>query len=108
MKAFSINIYCGLREGYSKEEHSLQDVYEICQYFCDNVGLCVTVTPTSYIYVNGGENGCIIGILNYPRFPKTKKELVNHALNLIDILKVKLKQIRISYTVNDKIYMVGE
>jgi len=40
-----------------------------CREFCDKEGLCVTVTPTSYVYTNGEEDGVIVGLINYPRFP---------------------------------------
>lgn len=43
--------------------------------YCDENGLCVTVTPTSYIYTNGQESGFIIGLINYPRFPSDPAEL---------------------------------
>jgi SAM-dependent methyltransferase len=36
---------------------------------------CVTVTPTNFIYCGGQEDGVIIGIRNYPRFPKTEDEI---------------------------------
>lgn len=32
-------------------------------------GLCVTVTPTSFIYTGGEEAGMVIGFVNHPRFP---------------------------------------
>ena len=41
----------------------------ICRDFCDKEGLCVTVTPTTYVYTNGQEEGVIVGLINYPRFP---------------------------------------
>lgn len=41
----------------------------ICRDFCDKVGLCVTVTPTTYLYTGGQEEGVIVGLINYPRFP---------------------------------------
>ena len=42
----------------------------IAREFCDQVGLCVTVTKTSYVYTGGEESGVIVGLINYPRFPK--------------------------------------
>lgn len=46
-----------------------------CRDFCDGEaktfgsGLCVTVTPTTYVYTGGAEDGVIVGLINYPRFP---------------------------------------
>lgn len=50
----------------------------ICRDFCDaeakqfGSGLCVTVTPTTYVYTGGEEEGVIVGLINYPRFPVEK------------------------------------
>lgn len=41
----------------------------VCRDFCDKEGLCVTVTPTSYVYTGGEEEGLVVGLINYPRFP---------------------------------------
>jgi hypothetical protein len=53
----------------------LKAVKNACRTFCDDEaktfgsGLCVTVTPTSYIYTGGEAEGVIVGLINYPRFP---------------------------------------
>lgn len=50
----------------------------ICRDFCDDEakqfgsGLCVTVTPTTYVYTGGEEDGIVVGLINYPRFPAEK------------------------------------
>jgi hypothetical protein len=48
----------------------------ICQDHCDAVGLCVTVTRTTYVYTGGEEEGVIVGLINYPRFPQTVLRLI--------------------------------
>lgn len=53
-----------------------------CRRFCLQVGLCVTVEPTRFIYTGGEETGAVVGLLNYPRFPKTDAEIDNTALEL--------------------------
>ncbi len=35
-------------------------------------GLCVTVTPTTFVYTGGAEEGVEVGLVNYPRFPSTQ------------------------------------
>lgn len=65
--------------------------------FCDNVGLCVTVTHTNYVYTGGCEPGVIIGLINYARFPKQPYEIVIKANTLADKLLVDLNQQ--SYTI---------
>lgn len=60
---------------------------EICRAYCDEIGLCVTVTPTTYVYT-GGEEAGVVGLINYPRFPSTPPEIFAKAealaLRLID------------------------
>lgn len=55
---------------------------KICRKYCDKKGFCVTVTPTKYVYTYGEEEGVIVGIINYPRFPKSKEQLREYAVDL--------------------------
>lgn len=64
----------------------------ICREFCDEVGFCVTVTATSYVYTGGEEAGVIVGLINYPRFPTSQAELTGKAVRLADRLRVGLGQ----------------
>lgn len=56
-----------------------QDATRICRQFCLDVGYCVTVEKAEYVYTGGQESGVIIGLINYPRFPKTPAEIVEVA-----------------------------
>jgi len=47
-------------------------------------GLCVTMSPQSYIYSGGREEGFRIGFINYPRFPKVGTEIIKQAEYLAD------------------------
>lgn len=59
-----------------------ENIEQATQNFCNKEGLCVTVTPTNYIFTGGNETGYIIGMINYPRFPKGRPELVDTAIDL--------------------------
>jgi hypothetical protein len=48
--------------------------------------LCVTVTPTTFIYTGGEESGYVVGLVNYPRFPTAPNELVVRAKVLAELL----------------------
>jgi len=72
---FEVKIY--IAGSYSK-------AVEICAQYCNSVGLCVTVTPTEYVYTYGRESGVIIGLMNYPRFPTTLEELEKIACKLAE------------------------
>lgn len=64
----------------------------ICREYCDEVGFCVTVTPTDYVYKGGEEAGFIIGLINYPRFPLMLDEINAHALRIATALRERLGQ----------------
>lgn len=64
----------------------------ICRDFCDKEGLCVTVTPTTYVYTGGQEDGVIVGLINYPRFPKEPGAIYATANELAEQLCLKLGQ----------------
>lgn len=69
----------------------------VCRDFCDNEGLCVTVTPTTYVYTGGQEDGVVVGLINYPRFPSTPGAIYATAEALAEELCHMLRQQ--SYTV---------
>lgn len=69
----------------------------ICRDFCDKEGLCVTVTPTTYVYRNGEEDGFIVGLINYPRFPAAPGMIYATAKALAEKLHLMLGQD--SYTI---------
>lgn len=70
---------------------------QICREFCMEVGECVTVTPTNFIYKGGEECGVVVGFINYPRFPRIPEEIDHRAMVLADRLMVGLCQS--SYTI---------
>jgi hypothetical protein len=73
------------------------EAQNICARFCDEIGLCVTLTRTDYIYTNGGEMGFIVGLINYPRFPAEPEQIWQHAEGLAEALRIGLRQD--SYTI---------
>jgi hypothetical protein len=56
----------------------LAQIEACCRRFCLR-GLCVTVTPTSYVFTGGQESGAIVGLINYPRFPADSEKIDEHA-----------------------------
>jgi len=104
--SFNIQIWVGLREGYGENINTIEDVRNICKNYVNEIKDCITITPTEYIYVDGTEPGVIIGYINYPRFPRTSKELKRRAFGLAKILLKDLNQNRISITTKNKTYML--
>lgn len=70
----------------------IDDAVVKCGEFCDRVGLCVTVTPTTYVYTDGREPGIIVGLINYPRYPSTADWLLRTAIQLANFLRDELQQ----------------
>ncbi len=105
---FTVTIWVGFREHYSDNIHWLEEVYDVCQEYCDIFGLCVTVTPTAFIYKEGNEPGCAIGLINYPRFPSTHELILKEAFDISEILLKKFHQFKVTIICNDKTYMLEE
>lgn len=63
---------------------SIELIKNACREYCLQVGLCVTVTPTLFIYTGGEEYGVEIGLINYPRFPDTKEGILKKAIELAE------------------------
>jgi len=57
-----------------------------CQGYCDSEGYCVTVTPTNYIFTGGHEEGAIIGLINYGRFPAEPETILARSRKIADQL----------------------
>ena len=62
-----------------------------CREFCME-GLCVTVTPTEFVFTGGMESGAQIGLVNYPRFPSTPEKIEATAERLTRFLIERLHQ----------------
>lgn len=56
-------------------------------------GLCVTVEPTTFIYTGGEEQGYVVGLVNYPRFPSVPEQITQRALLLAQRLLKETHQL---------------
>lgn len=68
--SFSVRIYI------AGDRH---DAERICREFCFEVGHCVTVQDAQYIYTGGQEAGVVVGLINYPRYPKDATQIQSDA-----------------------------
>ena len=107
-ESFNIQIWIGLREEYTDKIHSIQEVYDVCYRYCQYPGYCLTVTPAKFIYKDGMEDGAIVGIINYLRFPQEKQRLIYNSWEIADSLQTAFKQLRVSITTPEKTYLLGE
>lgn len=103
---FYANIYMGTIPGYTGDPANPDIVYNICQDYCNEVKLGVTITPITFTYVDGCEPGYIIGLINYPRFPSDRETIIFNAINLGLKLMLALEQERFSIVTPDKTIMM--
>lgn len=108
VQTFTATVYVGLKERDSGFVHAHAEIEDVCQGYCDERGLCVTVTPTTFIYTNGQEPGAAVGLINYPRFPADGAEIKEHAVKLAHLLKEAVGQCRVSIVFADETVMIGE
>lgn len=110
---FTATIYVGLLEvklfdddRYSGTTHSLRAVSDEVRKYVDEVGLCVTITETTFVYKNGSEPGVAVGLINYPRFPSPRALVEKHAMELARRLLKAAKQMRVSIVYPDSTVML--
>lgn len=73
---FSVEIYLA---------GNMIDIERICAQFC-MIGLCVSIENVKYVYTGGREDGAVVRLVNYPRFPSDQESLRNRARELADKL----------------------
>jgi len=61
---------------------NIEDAKRYCREFCFAKGFCVSIYETSYIYTGGEESGFVVELINYPRFPSAKAELLLSAVSI--------------------------
>lgn len=93
---YRVEIWVGLREGYTDWVHTIDGLRKICDDYVNEVGDCVSIIQSEFRYVGGSELGAVVGFINYPRFPRSKKEIDKRAMLLARKLKEGLGQLRIS------------
>lgn len=79
-------------------------IEQVCRKYCRLVGLCVTVEPTRFIYTGGEETGCVVGLINYPRFPSDPESLESKAKELAGMLLEETCQDSVLIMDPDKTY----
>lgn len=107
VKTFQAKIYVGfLNRETKKNIGSLKKARKLCQEYVDDVSLCVTITPTEFIYVHGREKGIKVGLINYPRFPEGDFQIKIYAMNLAEKLMIAFQQCRVSIVLPSETIML--
>lgn len=104
---YTATIYVGqLNRDTQEYAGDFADAEAICQAYCDEVGLCVTIRHTLFVYMYGREEGVEIGLINYPRFPSTPKKIREHAMELARRCKEAFHQYAVTVVFPDKTVML--
>lgn len=98
-----IKIWLGLREGYSEKIHDPSEVREFLSEIINENPICLSITPTEFLYKDGWEPGVVIGLINYSRFPKESDEIRIRALDIANKLMKKFRQRRVSLTLSNEL-----
>ena len=105
---YTATIYCGSRVSYSSDFMAEFEFAQFVKDYVNDIGLGITVTKTEFFYTNGWEPGFIIGLINYPRFPSTPEKIRKIALELAEILLVKMNQNRVTVVFPDETVMLQD
>lgn len=81
-------------------------IRELCGEYCER-GFCVSITPTEWVYTYGRETGVIVGLINYPRFPRTPEEIKAKAIELAEMLIVSAHQGSCSIVCTDETLFIS-
>jgi hypothetical protein len=107
-KTFTATIYVGFKMGYNGDELPWSVGEKICQDFVNDIGLCVTLTPTAFVYKYGRENGMTVGLINYPRFPDAQMNIKVKAFRLAKLLMSAYRQQRVSVVFPDETFTLSQ
>ncbi len=100
------NIYVGLKCKDKGITFDIEDLRWTCQEYCNQIGFCVSFTPTTFIYSNGNEPGVIVGCIQYPRFPKPDAENKERVTELARRLQRASEQYRVTIVFPDEVVML--
>lgn len=60
---------------------------QIIREECKREGLCVTISQKTFIYTGGEEDGYVVSMLNYPRYPCAPEILLKRAVRIGNLLR---------------------
>ena len=61
------------------------DIERACAEYC-RAGLCVSIEAVKYVYTGGREDGAVVRLVNYPRFPAASADILEKAIALAERL----------------------
>ena len=101
---YNFQLFVGMKDIATGKTATMDKVRKLVDYCCRDCMCCLTVTPTEFIYPSPGpwprrhEKGVIIGLINYPRFPKSLTELLQTMDVTAWYMMKNLNQCHVTYT----------
>jgi len=108
VRTYWAKVHVGLKVRSTGEILDKELVLHVCDDYCQLVGLCVSVADTMFVYTGGREPGVVIGLINYPRFPSSRRRIRTHALDLADRCMEICRQCRVSVVTPRRTYMLSD
>lgn len=105
-KAWWANIYVGRYCKETGRTYGYQTLKKVCEEYCNEIGFCVSLTSTTFIYTNGKEPGAIVGCIQYPRFPLPDSQNRERAIELAKRLMKATKQRKVTIMMPDEVVML--
>lgn len=114
---FTATIWVGTREQYTPTIRSIDMAKAWLHTYVNEVGLCVTMIPTEFIYTgkdgpsgktNAGEPGFAVGLINYPRFPVEYNKFCGQAIDIAKGLMSLYKQFKVTIVLPTETIMLEE
>lgn len=105
-KTYTATVYVGTKERATGEVRPLGLAREYLKDFASGGGVCVSFTPTEFIYKDGMEPGIVVGLINYPRFPESLESIKAKALAIAEGLQAIYRQLKVSVVFPDETVML--
>ncbi len=104
---YEVKVYIGSRRQYNGTDISKQDVIDVItmEQRHHEPTFPIRITKTEYISLDYREEGWELAVINYPRYPREKEELLSFMLQLGQKLCCHLEQNRVSVIAPDQTTM---
>ena len=97
-KTYEVKLYLGSKERYDGKEFTFEELTKfIGEFQKDRDDACpLRITQCHFMFEDYLEQGWEVGVINYPRFPKTEHELWRFMCHLGESLLIHFNQNRIT------------
>ncbi len=106
IETITAKIYLGLKTGNTERVQDIETLKDFLEKNVKKTGLCLTITPTTFIYNDERETGAIIGLINYSRFPETKESIKQTTEEIANLCREHYKKNKIAIEYQNQTIML--